>query len=118
MNLVLLLTYAGGMVGGQLLFKQVAESIHPGNPADVLVQILATPRFYLAILLYGLLTLYWVWLLGRISLSYAYPFVALSIAMVSIIGAVCWGETLTPLQIFGVVLILLGVICMGIRIKA
>jgi drug/metabolite transporter (DMT)-like permease len=55
----------------------------------------------------------WMWVLGNADLSYAQPFTALSYVAVSTCAAIFFHEHLSPLRIFGIALILLGVILVG-----
>ncbi|UXY15540.1 EamA family transporter [Chitiniphilus purpureus] len=112
MKILLLLVYVFGMTVGQILFKQVSDSASSGQ--NIFFHLLRELKFYIAISLYGVLTFYWVWLLDRIPLSSAYPFVALSIALVALIGMIFWGEAVEGLKVLGILLILAGVICIGL----
>ena len=62
---------------GQALFKQVAMSIRGMPISEALLVILRQPLFYVSLLIYGLATLLWIWILSRVPLSQAYPWVAL-----------------------------------------
>ena len=112
---ILLMIYVFGMVAGQLLFKITANRISSLGSINEIVWFLARDWvFFLALALYGILTLYWIWLLNRVAISYAYPFVALSIAMVVGSGWIFWGEKLVFLHGLGVLLVMAGVILIGV----
>ncbi|MFZ6749790.1 EamA family transporter [Undibacterium sp. Ren11W] len=113
-NFIYLSIYVLGMVLGQILFKSVALSLHGNSLMDLFLSLMKSFKFYAAISLYGVLTIYWIWLLRKISLSYAYPFVAMSIAIVVFAGYVIWDEKLKIIQMSGIVLILLGVVFLGL----
>jgi drug/metabolite transporter (DMT)-like permease len=55
----------------------------------------------------------WMWVLGNADLSYAQPFTALSYVAVSACAAIFFHEHLSPLRIFGIALILFGVMLVG-----
>ena len=59
--------------------------------------------------LYGVSSLLWIYVLSRLPLSRAYPFVGLSIVITSIVGALFLGERLVVTQIIGIVLVSIGV---------
>lgn len=106
----LLVLYAAGMAGGQILFK-IAALRATGAPALIPALIL-NPPFWLAIALYGGLTVLWVWLLTRIPLAYAYPFMMLAFVFTPVLSALLLGERLSWGYALGALLIVggLGVI--------
>ena len=84
--LFLLLLNAAALAAGQLLFKSTAIRVM-GLPFVAMVSKIAlVPSFYAACLLYAAATVVWVWILARLPLSTAYPFVGLSFVMVSLAG--------------------------------
>ena len=112
---LLLLIYVLGMAAGQLLFKITASRLKGLESIYDIFWFLAKDWiFFVALALYGLLTLYWIWLLNRVPISYAYPFVALSIAVVVVSGWLFWGEKFVFLHGIGVVLVMIGVILIGV----
>lgn len=56
-----------------------------------------------------LASVFWVMAMQKLKLSYAYPFVALSFALVPIASYLFLNERLPPMQLFGVALIVAGV---------
>ncbi|TVS10676.1 MAG: hypothetical protein EA417_18755 [Gammaproteobacteria bacterium] len=60
--------------------------------------------------LYGASTLLWIFVLSRLPLSQAYPFVGLSIVITSVFGALLLGERLSPGQVLGIVMVSAGVL--------
>ena len=60
--------------------------------------------------LYGASTLLWIFVLSRLPLSQAYPFVGLSIVITSVVGAVWLGERLSPGQVAGILMVSAGVL--------
>lgn len=95
---------------GQLLFKQVGLTIRGQLPARVLNLLVSNTTFYLALALYGVATLFWIWLLSRVPLTQAYPWAALAIAIVPLLSIMVFGETVRPLYWLGIILIAAGVI--------
>ena len=80
-QVALLIAYATGMAGGQVLFKAAALRYLPdGTVAERAVSLVFNAYFLGAVALYVALTVLWVWLLTFIPLSRAYPFVALAFA--------------------------------------
>jgi len=110
-QIALLLAYAGGMAGGQLLFKAAALRYAPDAPlGERLLGVVANSYFLGAVVLYGSLTVLWVWVLTFTPLSRAYPFVALAFAITPLLGGLVFGEPIAPRLLFGIALILGGLL--------
>ena len=65
-------------------------------------------HFYASIALYGALTVVWIWILTRIPLSRAYPFVILTFVFTPMFAAFAFGEPLNVWYFCGLALILAG----------
>lgn len=102
---------------GQVLFKKTAITLSSlGGSAQSLglvegiIRALSIPWLYMALCVYGLATIFWLYLLQRIPLSLAYPFSALAMVMVPIIAVLVFGERLNWTYWIGVFLIFSGII--------
>jgi len=94
---------------GQMLFKRVGLSVR-GMPLTAGLRMLAaSPMLYAALALYGAATLLWIWILSRVPLSRAYPWVALGVFIVPLLGWWLFGERPAPIFWLGVLLIVAGV---------
>jgi len=110
-QIALLVSYAGGMVGGQFLFKLAALRAGIEGPfGERLLAMMANGYFVAAIVLYGALSVLWVWLLSFTPLSRAYVFVALAFAVTPLLGALLFAEPITVRLVIGVVLICGGLL--------
>lgn len=110
-QVALLVTYAAGMAGGQMLFKAAALRYLPGAPAVERAFSLVFNAYFLgAVTLYVALTVLWVWLLTFIPLSRAYPFVALAFAITPLLGGMIFGEPIAAKLLAGIALILGGLL--------
>lgn len=108
-QVALLLAYAAGMAGGQLLFKAAALRDVGHAPLGERLLSLAHNTYFLgAVLLYGGLSVLWVWILTFTPLSRGYPFVALAFAVTPLLGAVAFGEPIGMRLILGITLVLFG----------
>ena len=67
------------------------------------------PLLYAALALYGVATLLWIWILARVPLSQAYPWVAVGAFIVPLLGWWLFGERPAPIFWLGVLLIVGGV---------
>ena len=106
-----LLLCVSGMSVGQLLFKKAALSM----PVFSLPEIFKNSWFLLAIGLYGITTLGWVWILRFIPLSLAYPMMSLAFVLVPMLAWRVWGEPLHWRTWAGSGLIVAGVALAGSR---
>ena len=94
---------------GQVLFKQVGISIR-GVPAfQAAIMVLRQPLFYISLLIYGAATILWIWILSRVPLSQAYPWVAMTIFLVAILGWWLFGERPSPVFWLGLAMVVIGV---------
>jgi drug/metabolite transporter (DMT)-like permease len=94
---------------GQVLFrlsagKLVADTRLP----DLVVNLFRQPIFWGACLIYGLTTVLWVWLLTKVPLSLAYPFVTLALVIVPIISWMYFSEPLSVYYWVGMTMIIVG----------
>jgi drug/metabolite transporter (DMT)-like permease len=99
---------------GQLLFKATADRLPPIERVADLRHAFAYPTLWLALALYGLATLLWVFLLQRVALAHAYPFAALAFVLVPFGAAAVFGERLSSGVLVGAALIVAGICISGI----
>jgi len=94
-----------GIAIGQLLFKKVSININQGNEW-ISYSILGT--FSLAIIIYGLATLFWIYILRSVPLGQAYSFMALSFIFVAIGSYWFFNERISFQILIGLSLIIIG----------
>ncbi|MBH0114566.1 hypothetical protein I5E68_16585 [Novosphingobium sp. YJ-S2-02] len=114
-----LLGFSAMLAAGQALFKTCALAVSrqsvsgneggKGTGLDFLA-LLQVPSFWAALMLYGLATVLWIYLLQTIPLSRAYPFAALGFVIVPAIAAVFFKESISASYVLGALLIVGGVI--------
>jgi drug/metabolite transporter (DMT)-like permease len=109
-QIILLMSYAVGMSGGQVLFKLAAirYGLAGGTAPERILGLLQNLYLLSALVLYAGLAVLWVWILSFTPLSRAYPFFALALALTLLLSALLFGETMSMRHILGVVLILSG----------
>jgi|SRR5215831_3619578 len=107
-DVVLLVAYSLGMSIGQVLFKLAATSANARPQSGFIGALMGSGYFYVSIALYGLLTVVWIWILTRIPLSRAYPFVILTFVFTPALAALAFGEQLDLWYFTGLALILSG----------
>lgn len=110
-QILLLAGYALGMVGGQMLFKLAALQLPAqAGAAARLASLAQNGWFVAAVLLYGALSVFWVWVLTFTPLSRAYPFVALAFAVTPLVAAFAFSEPLSLRLVLGILVIAGGLV--------
>ncbi len=96
-----------GIAAGQILFKICATSLQrTGSFFDLQT---ATTLF-LALALYGITTLAWIWVLQKIELGRVYPLMAMAFVLVPIASHFIFGEQFKSQYFAGVALIIIGIV--------
>tara|TARA_B100000686_G_scaffold331260_1_gene394560 strand:+ start:16492 stop:16824 length:333 start_codon:yes stop_codon:yes gene_type:complete len=103
---------------GQVLFKKTALTLSLSMAAqnsplgfiEGIVKALSVPWLYLALCVYAMATVCWLYILQRVPLSLAYPFSALAMVIVPIIAIYLFGEKLNWSYWIGVFFIFTGII--------
>lgn len=94
---------------GQVYFKRVGLALQGHSGLDAIALVIRIPSLYIALVLYGGATLLWIWILSRVSLSLAYPWVAVGMVIVPLLGWLVFGERVSPIFWLGVAFIVVGV---------
>jgi len=92
------------------MFKSIGLAIRGQPLIDAIRLIFFGRAFYIALAIYGVATLLWVWILSRVPLSQAYPWVAGGIALVSLLSWYVFGERFGGLFWLGIGLIVMGIV--------
>lgn len=109
-NSFLLLTVTCLLAGGQFLFKGAGLAIQNRSLADVVWTLATLPGFYLALAIYGIATLLWIFVLSRVPLTQAYPWMAGATVLVPLLGRFFYDEQVTAIFWVGMTLILAGLL--------
>ena len=106
--------------GSQIVLKygmtapQVRGALDGGNALEIVRAIALSPQVMVGLAAFGLSAVVWLFVLSRIALSSAYPFVALGIMVTVTAGAMLFGEPMTAAKLVGVTLIVGGVVMVGL----
>jgi drug/metabolite transporter (DMT)-like permease len=106
----LLILYVSFLSAGQIIFKISAKSISGLSFAESLPRLLLVPTFYLACILYFMATVLWVWILSRLPLNQAYPFVTLALILVPLMSWYFFAEVPTFPYWVGIGMVVIGLI--------
>ena len=110
-NMIALVVFVASLSAGQLLFKTSASHLTAGA---VPYALLLDPVFYLALAIYGAATVLWIWILTRMPLSLAYPWVASTMVIVPLLAAFLFGETLNLRFWLGSALVMAGIVTINL----
>jgi multidrug transporter EmrE-like cation transporter len=98
----------------QLAWKMGMDALpEAASPGAVVEAVLREPLLGLVTILMVVRLINWLWVLKLADLSYAQPITSLSYVTVTVASTLYLHETLTPLQIIGMAIIMAGVWCIG-----
>jgi multidrug transporter EmrE-like cation transporter len=99
----------------QILFKlgmssgQVQLAIRSHAVGEIASAVVFSPNILGGLSLYAIGTIVWLGVLTQVELSQAYPFVGLGFVLTAAAGYFGFGDSLGPLRIAGIILILAGI---------
>ena len=67
-----------------------------------------SPFIWFGLIIYALSVALWLWVLSKVDLSVAYPFVGIGFVVTMLFGILLLNENVTPMRIIGTVLIVGG----------
>ena len=105
------------VVAGQTLAKLGMKTIGnidtSGGLVEFYLKAFLNPYIFMGTLLYGSAVFFWLYVLSKVELSYAYPFLALTYILVILAAWLVLGESIPILRWIG-----LFVICIGVFLVA
>ena len=107
MTYVAALACVFGLTIGQILFKSSANEM---NQAGTIFDPRGLMVLTVALGVYGVTTLAWVWVLRQAELGQVYPLMALAFILVPIASHFIFGESLSPQYAFGTALMVGGLV--------
>src|SRR3954465_3337498 len=106
--------------GSQILLKygmtRPAVKLALADQASPLVSfqgIATSPAVLMGMACFGLSAVLWLFVLAKIPLSTAYPFIAIGITITVVAGRFLFAEPVSLFKLFGIALVIVGVICVG-----
>ena len=115
---VLLSSIAQVLLNVGMSSASLQGALSRGEPARALFAIAGSPHVVGGLLVFGVSVLVWLLVLARISLSSAYPFVALGIVTTVLAGRFLLGEPVSLLKLAGIAMIVGGVFAMAVAERA
>jgi multidrug transporter EmrE-like cation transporter len=107
------------VIVGQTLLKMGMSKVGPidaarvRSPLALLADVASRWQVWVGMSAYVVSSLTWIYALTRLPLSVAYPFLGLSYAGVAVSAVLVLDEWLTPAQIFGILLVVAGVLAVA-----
>ena len=99
---------------GQVFFKKgvliIGEVTLKGSVVGELLRMVFQPFVFSGLILYVVSTILWLLALSKTTLSFAYPFTALTFILVMLSSRVIFLEPIPTLRYFGIALIILGIL--------
>lgn len=80
---------------------------------DTLIAAAGSPLIWIGLIIYALSVGLWIWVLSKVDLSVAYPFVGVGFLVTMAFGAFLLNENVTPIRIIGTMLIVTGCVLVG-----
>jgi multidrug transporter EmrE-like cation transporter len=114
LSILLLILFTVTLSGvAQLALKLGSEQIKGHSLANdgvtsLLWTMFTSPMIVIALGIYGLSMVLWIWVLSRVDLSVAYPFVGVSFILTMAFGYFLLGENVSFMRMMGTVLIAVG----------
>ncbi len=106
--------------GSQIILKfgMTAQAVQaalaqPGDVPRIALAILSSPLVLAGLACFGLSAVVWLFVLSRVPLSSAYPFVALGIVITVAAGRLIFGDPFSAFKIVGVILVVSGVLVLA-----
>lgn len=115
-TLFLILASIALSAGAQVALKfgaispAVRSSIENTNATAIALAFISSPLIVIGMACFGLSAVTWLFVLSRVPLSTAYPFIALGMVITVFAGYFMLGEALTPYKLCGIALITGGII--------
>jgi multidrug transporter EmrE-like cation transporter len=92
----------------------IQGAIKTGDPTEVVSKLLTSPLVLAGLFCFGLSALMWLFVLSRVPVSSAYPFIALGIFVTVLAGSFVFAEPISLTKAIGVGVIIFGVVLVGV----
>ena len=115
MVIALLLVGIGLSVIGELLLKHGMNrfgtlDLHPATLVPTLVRVFTQPLILLGFVFVFAASIFWLAVISRVNLSFAYPLLALGYVVTAFLSRLLFDEAISPTRWAGIVVICLGVV--------
>lgn len=102
------------LVAGQFLWKfGMTNKTHSFGSLLQILKVLFSPYIFTGLILYGIATVLWLFILSKVQLSVAYPLQSIAYLITIVAAYFLFGEPITFWKVMGVLFIMLGVSMIG-----
>lgn len=120
-SVTLLLISVGLAVAGQIMLKAAMDQVgrigSSSAASEVLQRALKEPRLWAGLAVYAVSAMFWLVVLSRVPLSFAYPFVGIAYVLVVAFARLFLHENVPALRWVGVVIIATGIVIVGFSLR-
>lgn len=99
---------------GGMTAQGIQGALKTGAPREIVFKLLTSPLVLAGLFCFGLSAFLWLFVLSRVPVSSAYPFIALGIFVTVLAGSIVFAEPISLTKAIGVVVIISGVILVGV----
>ncbi len=92
-----------GMSGGA-----VVSALNEGGIWQIAISIIQSGWVLTGFFLYGVGAILWLFVLARVEVSYAYPFVGIGFIFTMVLGKIFLGDQITAIRITGTLFVIIG----------
>jgi drug/metabolite transporter (DMT)-like permease len=106
------------LVGGQFLWKfGMVGKKHSFDSVQSIIGLMLSPPILGGLLLYGVATVLWLYVLSRVPLSIAYPLQSLAYLFALVGSYYFFQEAITWMKVVGILFIMVGISFIGLTAK-
>jgi drug/metabolite transporter (DMT)-like permease len=120
-SVALILVSVAFATAGQFTLKSamnhVTHGVGPESSIDTLLRAAREPRLWAGLTLFGISAVFWLVVLSKVPLSFAYPFVGLSYIVIVLVARVVLHEHVPPLRWLGVAIVATGIAIVGLSFR-
>jgi len=98
---------------GGMASPAVQRSLGHAEPMWAAMGVAQNPLVLLGLFLYFASAAFWLLVLARVEVSFAYPFVALGFVFTAVLGRVVFNDSFSAAKIIGTLLIMAGVVVLA-----
>jgi multidrug transporter EmrE-like cation transporter len=120
-SVVLILVSVGFATAGQFTLKSamnhVTERVSDSTTVDTLLRASREPRLWAGLTLFGISAVFWLVVLSKVPLSFAYPFVGVSYIVIVLVARLVLHEHVPALRWVGVAVVAMGIAIVGLSFR-
>ena len=121
-SVLLILVSVGFATAGQFTLKSAMNHVTDqvaanASPVDTLLRAAREPRLWAGLTLFGISAVFWLVVLSKVPLSFAYPFVGVSYIVIVLVARLVLHEHVPTLRWVGVAVVATGIAIVGLSFR-